>query len=272
MLEFALNPAVEEGAAPSSTAPGEVLLHITDLVKQYPNQDRRALDGVSLQFHAGEVTAILGANGSGKTTLLRCAMRLTEPTSGGVQLLGRDLTALQGEELRQARLPAAMIFQTSNLVRRRSALANAATGRLGRHSGLRWSLGSVDRDDLVAGAHALDKVDALPLAHQRADTLSGGQAQRVAIARALCQDPRVLLADEPVASLDPEAADEVMSLLRRLATEEGLAVACVLHQPEMARWHAHRVIGMRGGAILFDEPASTFDLTDLDRLYRGGRT
>lgn len=250
------------GGAPS----GAPLLDIAHLVKIYPG-GKRALDDVSLQLRAGELVAVLGANGSGKSTLLRCVVRLVEPTSGAVRLLGRDFVSLRGGQLREARRAVAMIFQTANLVRRRSALANVATGSLGRHHDLATALGRLPRQELLDAGRLLDRVGLLDLAHRRADTLSGGEAQRVAIARGLAQQPRVLLADEPVASLDSEAAEDVLLLLSRLAVDDGLGVLCVLHQPELAMRYAHRIVGLRLGRVIFDLAAPLVEPELIAALY-----
>src|SRR5579859_6878517 len=193
------------------------------------------------------MVVVLGANGSGKSTMLRCAVRLIEPTSGAVRVAGRDLARLRGRQLREARLAVAMVFQTANLVKRRTALQNVATGSLGRHHDLTTAIGLLPRQELLFAGTLLERVGLLHLAHKRADTLSGGESQRVAIARGLAQQPRVLLADEPVASLDPEAAEGVLQLLRELAASEHLGVVCVLHQPELALRHAMRIVGLRRG-------------------------
>jgi phosphonate transport system ATP-binding protein len=211
---------------------------------------------------------VLGANGSGKSTLLRCIVRLIEPTSGSIRVLGRDFVSLRGKELREARRSVAMIFQTANLVRRRSALANVASGALGRHHDLFTALGRLPRQELLNAGALLDRVGLLHLAHRRADTLSGGEAQRVAVARALAQQPRMLLADEPVASLDPEAAEDVLLLLSRLATDDGLGVLCVLHQPELALRHAQRIVGLRQGRVAFDATTTQADPRVIGELYR----
>ncbi|HEY2702992.1 MAG TPA: ATP-binding cassette domain-containing protein, partial [Candidatus Dormibacteraeota bacterium] len=171
---------------------------------------------------------------------------------------------------RRARRQAAMVFQQVLVVRRRTSLENVAFGALGELP-LRRSL-STKLFPAELKARALDSLDRVGLAEyasQRAGTLSGGQAQRVAIARALTQQPRVLLADEPVASLDPDATEEVMALLRSLAVDEGMAVVCVLHQPELARWHADRIVGLRAGRVVVDSPAAEVDDAALTRLYRG---
>ncbi|MBV9543261.1 MAG: phosphonate ABC transporter ATP-binding protein [Chloroflexi bacterium] len=246
---------------------GTPVLQVEHVSKQYPG-GRRALDDVSLVVAAGELVVVLGANGSGKSTLLRCVARLIEPTAGSVRVAGRDLAHLRGRELRKARLALAMIFQQPNLVRRRSALANVATGSLGRHQGLATAFGRLPRDALLDSAALLDRLGTLHLANKRADTLSGGEAQRVAIARALAQQPRVLLADEPVSSLDPEAAEDVLLLLAELATRDNLGIVCVLHQPELALRHAQRLVGLRHGRVTFDAPVARVDLESIAALYR----
>jgi phosphonate transport system ATP-binding protein len=212
--------------------------------------------------------AVLGANGSGKSTMLRCAVRLIDPTSGSVRVDGRDIAHLEGEQLREARRSVAMIFQTANLVRRRSALENVASGALGRYHDWKTAFGFLPREELLHAGTLLDRLGLLHLAHKRADTLSGGEAQRVAIARGLAQQPRVLLADEPVASLDPEAAEDVLMLLRDLAIRDGLGVVCVLHQPELALRYAQRVVGMRLGRVVFDTGVEDVDRNALAMLYR----
>lgn len=245
----------------------EPLLNIENLVKEFPS-GRRALDGVSLQVYPGELTAVLGANGSGKSTLLRCSVRLLDPTAGSVCVNGLDLAHLDGRALREARRAVAMVFQTANLVRRRTALANVISGTLGRHQDLRTKLGFLPHVEIENGLDCLRRVGLAELAQQRADTLSGGQAQRVAIARGLSQRPRVLLADEPVASLDPEASEDVMTLLRELAERERLGILCVLHQPDLALRYAHRVIGLRAGRIVFDRSANAVEGEAVAELYR----
>jgi phosphonate transport system ATP-binding protein len=233
---------------------------------RYPT-GRLALDGASLTVGAGELVVVLGHNGSGKSTLLRCIAGILKPTSGRVRLLGRDIDQLSGRALREARLMLGMIFQQAHLVRRRSVLANVLCGTLGRHRGLATALGFLPKDERAHCCKCLDEVGLLEVAAQRAGTLSGGQAQRVAIARALAQKPRALLADEPVASLDPEAAEDIMRLLRRLATEENLAVICVLHQPDLARRYADRILGLRGGRTVFLDDARALGPRDVAGLY-----
>ena len=242
------------------------MLRVRGLSLRYPN-GKAALSDFALTVEAGELVVVLGGNGSGKTTLLRCITRTLKPSAGEIWLADTDLCALQGEKLRRARLPLAMISQHASLVRRSTVLTNVAMGALGRHFTLRTALGGLPQCELDAARGHLGDVGLADLAGQRASTLSGGQAQRVAIARSLAQQPRVLLADEPVASLDPEAAEDIMRLLQRLARSECIAVLCVLHQVGLAYSYADRVIGIREGRIAFDLPRSQVSREAVHRLY-----
>ncbi len=242
------------------------MLRVRELSLRYPN-GKLALSNFNLDISAGEFVVVLGGNGSGKTTLLRSITRTVMPSTGEIWLGDTNLCALEGEKLRRARLALAMIWQHASLVRRRSVLANVATGTLGRHYTLRTVFGGLPASELEATLGHLAEVGLAHLAGQRAGTLSGGQAQRVAIARALAQRPRVLLADEPVASLDPEAAEEIMRLLQRLARSENIAVICVLHQVELAYAYADRVVGIRDGQIVFDLPRDQVPRDAVHRLY-----
>ena len=242
------------------------MLRVRGLTMRYPD-GKMALADFDLSIKAGELVVVLGGNGSGKTTLLGCVSRMLSPTAGEIWLSDTNLAALSGERLRQARLPLAMIWQHANLVRRRSVLSNVAAGALGRYGGLWTALGGLPAIERRAAYDYLRAVGLAALAGQRAGTLSGGQAQRVAIARALAQRPQVLLADEPVASLDPEATEEIMRLLRRLATHEHLAVLCVLHQVELAYGYADRVVGIRDGRIAFDRPCAELPRDAVRQLY-----
>jgi phosphonate transport system ATP-binding protein len=242
------------------------MLRVRGVSLRYPN-GKLALVDFDMTVDAGELVVVLGGNGSGKTTLLRCITRTVRPSSGEIWLGDTNLCPLDGEKLRRARLPLAMISQYASLVRRRSVLANVATGALGRHSSLWSALGRLPASELDEARRYLADVNLAELAEQRAGTLSGGQAQRVAIARALAQRPRVLLADEPVASLDPEAAEEIMRLLQRLARSEQIAVLCVLHQVELAYNFADRVVGIRNGRIAFNLPRAQVSREAVHRLY-----
>jgi phosphonate transport system ATP-binding protein len=242
------------------------MLTVRNLTLRYVN-GKLALSNFNIKVSAGELVIVLGGNGSGKTTLLRCVSRTLTPSSGEIWVNNTDLAQLHGERLRRARLELAMISQHASLVRRRSVLANVAAGALGRNGGVWTALGGLPAHELKAAHRHLEEVGLEHLSGQRAGTLSGGQAQRVAIARALAQRPRVLLADEPIASLDPEAAEDIMRLLRRLAAEENIAVLCVLHQVELAYAYADRVVGIRDGHMVFDLPRAELSRETVRRLY-----
>jgi phosphonate transport system ATP-binding protein len=242
------------------------MLRVRALSLRYPN-GKLALTDFELEVQPGEFVVVLGGNGSGKSTLLRCITRTLKPSSGEIWLGQINLCALEGEKLRRARLELAMVWQHVSLVRRSSVLTNVANGALGRYSTLRTVFSGLPCEELESARGHLADVGLAALAEQRASTLSGGQAQRVAIARALAQRPRVLLADEPVASLDPEASEEIMRLLQRLARSEQLAVLCVLHQIELAYAYADRVVGIRDGRIVFNLPRSEVSREAVRRLY-----
>lgn len=242
------------------------MLRVRALSLRYPN-GKLALADFELQVQPGEFVVVLGGNGSGKSTLLRCITRALKPSAGEVWLGDTNLCTLEGEKLRQARLGLAMVWQQANLIRRSSVLANVASGALGRYSTFRTVCRGLPAGELDAARCHLADVGLAALAEQRAGTLSGGQAQRVAIARALAQRPRVLLADEPVASLDPEASEEIMRLLQRLARSERLAVLCVLHQIELAYAYADRVVGIRDGRVAFNLPRGEVSREAVRRLY-----
>ena len=229
---------------------------------------RPVLKDVDIDVWPGELTVLLGANGSGKSTLLRCSVRLLEPDQGSVVLCGRELVGARGGDLREARRKAAMVFQQVLLVRRRSAIENVAYGALGELPLHRSLSRYLFPDEIAERARAsLARVGLSDAAFKRADQLSGGQAQRVAVARALCQQAEVVLADEPVASLDPRAAEDVLILLAEIARVEGLAVLTVLHQPELALRYADRVLGMFQGELVFDSAPTALDAERVAALY-----
>ena len=230
---------------------------------------RLALQSASFTVSAGEFAVILGANGSGKSTMMRIIAGITKPTEGEVRLAGQDITTLTGRRLADARMGLGMVFQHANLVKRRSVITNVVCGTLGRHRSLATSLGFLPESEFGHAMHCLERVGLTKFAYQRASTLSGGQAQRASIARALAQRPHAMLADEPVASLDPEASEEVMRLLRQLAKEEGMAVLAVLHQPELARRYADRLLGLRKGVIAFADAPAKVSGSEIDSLYEG---
>ena len=242
------------------------VLDVQRLGVRYAN-GHEALRHASLAVPQGELVVILGSNGCGKSTLLKAIVGLAPAHGGSVRVDDLELTTLPPRQMRRARMPVAMIFQQAHLVRRRSVLANVATGALGHHRGLGVALGMLPKAELPRARAHLDEVDMAAFAYRRAGNLSGGQAQRVSIARALAQRPRVLLADEPVASLDPEAAEDIMALLRRLASADRLAILCVLHQPDLAMRYADRVVGLRHGQVAFDMPPAAVTAERLTELY-----
>ena len=225
-----------------------VVLQASGMMKRFGETE--ALAGVSVDVAAGELVAVLGPSGSGKSTLFRCITRLTEPDAGEIYVGGRRLHGITGRELADVRREIGVVFQQFNLIRRRTALDNVLAGRLGAAPLWRVMMGMFSIEDQRRALNALDSVGLGDQVHQRADTLSGGQQQRVALARALAQESRVLLADEPVASLDPETAESVLKLMRSLARTNGLAILCTLHQPELADRYADRVVRMRNGRLV----------------------
>jgi phosphonate transport system ATP-binding protein len=242
------------------------LIDVKDLTKVY-SDGTHALRGISFSVERGEFAVVIGRSGAGKSTLLRCINGLVDPTSGEVAIDGSRLTGLPSGKLRVARRELGFIFQQFNLVRRLTALENVLCGRLARMSVLKSSFRRFSKLDKLAALECLERVGLADKAWQRADTLSGGQQQRVAIARALAQEPKVILADEPVASLDPESSRVVMDTLRSLS-EEGLAVVCNLHQVNLAGEYADRLIGVRDGELVLDGLLRGVDQSKIDEVYQ----
>jgi len=226
----------------------------------------RALNDVNIDVAAGEFLVILGPSGAGKSTLLRCINRLVDPTAGEVLHNGRPVDGNR-RELRALRRQFGMVFQQFNLVKRLSVLTNVLTGRLGYHSLWRSLVYSFPEADKRIAIECLARVAMDHKAFQRADTLSGGEQQRVAIARALAQQPTVILADEPVASLDPKIARQVLGYLREAARELGITVLCNLHQVEYAKEFSERVVGMSRGSVVFEGPPAQLTDEILHRIY-----
>jgi phosphonate transport system ATP-binding protein len=227
----------------------------------------RALDEVDLRVDQGEVVVLLGRSGSGKSTLLRHLDGLERPTSGTVEVLGEDLATLRSAELRALRGRVGMIFQQFELVGPLTVLENVLTGALAQVRGPRLGLWSYPRSLKLAALGHLDRVGLLDKTYQRADQLSGGQQQRVAIARALMQNPRILLADEPVASLDPESSDQVMRLIREIAAVDGLTVVCSLHQVDLALDWGDRIVGLRHGSVVLDTTTEGLNRAQVMEIY-----
>jgi len=229
----------------------------------------RALREVSLRVAPGEFVALLGPSGAGKSTVFRCLTALTVPDSGAAVVLGRRIDDLRGGALREARRAIGLIFQQHNLIGRLSALENVLTGRLSANPTWRMLAGRFRAADRQLALASLDRVGLLEKAYVRADALSGGQQQRVAIARALAQQSRVILADEPVASLDPESSRQVLETLRTIARAQGIAVLCSLHQVGLARQVADRLVGLRDGAVVLDGAPQALTAAQESALYAG---
>jgi phosphonate transport system ATP-binding protein len=228
------------------------------------------LDAVDLVVRQGEFLVVLGRSGAGKTTLLRAINRLVEPTAGVVRVAGRAVTGARGAELREARRRMGMIFQQFNLVRRARVIDNVLAGRLGYAPSLPSLVGAFPRADRELAMQCLTQVGLAAMAERRADKLSGGEQQRVAIARALAQEPSVILADEPTASLDPALTGSIMDVLRRINVERGLTLVVSQHQLETALAYATRIVGLRRGRVCFDGAPAEVTPTVVDAIYGDG--
>ena len=227
------------------------MLRVENLTKVFED-GTVALKDVSFTVEEGEFLAVIGLSGSGKSTLLRCINRLIEPTEGRIYWNGVDITAAKGRELRRIRRNIGMIFQQFNLVKRSNVMTNVLSGRLGYAHPWLSLVGIFSRQDRRQALAALDRVGLAEKADNRADQLSGGQQQRVAIARALMQEPELMLADEPVASLDPVLSHSILRYLEQLNQEDDITVICSLHFLDLVHRYATRVIGLKDGMVVFD--------------------
>lgn len=242
------------------------MIEFKNLSLTYPN-GLEALKNINLKIEQGEFVVIVGLSGAGKSTLIRSINRMTSPTSGQLIVDGEDVTFLKDKKLRSLRTKVGMIFQDYNLVKRLSVLRNVMAGRLGHTSTLKSLLGIFPQKDLQLAMGNLERVGIKDKAYVRADQLSGGQQQRVSIARVVTQQPKVILADEPVASLDPPTSHKVMKDLRRISKEDNLTTIVNLHFIDMAMEYADRIIGMRDGEVVFDGPVSDVTEETFEQIY-----
>lgn len=243
------------------------VVQLKNLSKQFVNGPL-ALDDVSFDMPPGQLLCLIGLSGSGKSTLLRHLNGLHHPTGGEVHVMGLDVVRAKRTELRELRRQVGFVFQQFGLIGRLSCIENVLSGALGRLKAPRFGVLTYSKSLRRQALTHLDRVGLADQAFQRADTLSGGQMQRVAIARTLMQQPTLLLADEPVASLDPESSAQVMDLLFRIVVEEQLSVICTLHQVELAMGWANRIIALRDGRTVLDRPVAELGQDEVMEVYR----
>ncbi|MBN2735901.1 MAG: phosphonate ABC transporter ATP-binding protein [Spirochaetales bacterium] len=242
------------------------MIQINNISKCFGNLN--AVDDVSLIIPDGQMVGIIGSSGAGKSTLLRLINRLWDPTQGQIFYKGKEITQFKGRELLRWRTKAAMIFQQFNLVKRLNVFTNVLMGRLGYHKTLPSLFMMFTKEERALAIEKLDRVEITDQALKRCDQLSGGQQQRVAIARAMMQNPEIILADEPIASLDPRSAAKVMETLRDINRKEGITVIASLHHLASARMYCERIIGMANGKIVFDGKPSELTKEEVLKIYR----
>ena len=231
------------------------------------NSGVKGLDDVSLEIEQGEFVAVIGLSGAGKSTLIRTVNKMIDITGGKLTVNDIDVSTLKGKELRKFRRKIGMVFQSFNLVNRTSVLNNVLSARVPDMSLFRTLFGLFSKEDKVQALEALDKVGILDKAYVRADQLSGGQMQRVALARTLAQNPEIILADEPVASLDPIMADVVMEDFKRINKEMNITIVINIHHVDLALQYADRIVGIRAGKIVFDGKTKDVDRDKLKFIY-----
>ncbi|WP_283590072.1 phosphonate ABC transporter ATP-binding protein [Ligilactobacillus saerimneri] len=244
----------------------EKLIEFQQVRKVYPN-GVVGLDNINLTINKGEFVAVVGLSGAGKSTLMRTINRMHDITSGDILLNGRSIVALKGKELRQLRREIGMIFQNFNLVKRSSVQRNVLSGRVGYYPTWKSALGLFSKEDKEKAELALQRVNMAEKIYTRVDQLSGGQQQRVAIARTFMQDPQIILADEPIASLDPMTTKEVMDDLKKLNQDFGITVIANLHSVPIAMEYSDRIIGLRAGKLVYDQLIAAVKQTDFDEIY-----
>ena len=251
------------------TLAADTVLSLRHLRKEYrPGQP--VLKDISLEFDAQGLTAIIGPSGTGKSTLIRCINRLVDPTSGEIWFEGQDIARVKGSALRLVRRRIGMVFQEYNLVERLSVMENILSGRLGYVPVWRAFMRKFPEADLARAFELLDAVGlGADFATRRADKLSGGQRQRVGIARAIMQDPGLVLADEPTSSLDPKTSVEIMELMAEMSQTRNIPIVVNIHNVDLAKRYAHRIIGMTRGVVVYDGPPAGLGAHHLAEIYGG---
>lgn len=242
-------------------------LIMKNVTVQYSKNSAPALQNVSFECKNGELIGVLGLSGAGKSTMIRCMNQLVKPTSGQVLWNGKDLTKLSGSELRANRSNIGMIFQQFHLVPRLNVMTNVLLGRLGKRELWKSAMAYFTSEEKLRVEEALKQVGLSEFAHQRVENLSGGQQQRVAIARMLVQDPQMVLGDEPVASLDPVTARTIMRILQRIHEQRKLVTIINLHDVEIAKEFATRIIGLSNGKVVFDGKPNDLSLEVQEMIY-----
>ena len=240
-------------------------LKIKNLKKKF--KDTVAINNINLEIEQGKITGIIGRSGSGKSTLLRMINRLIEPTEGSIEFNDIIITDIRGKALRRWRSKCAMIFQQFNLVDRLDVLTNVLIGSLGRNFSLLNLFGYFSKEEKINALKNLDRFELAEKSLQRSGTLSGGQQQRVAIARALMQKPKILLADEPISSLDPKNSKKVMDDMLKINREDGITIICNLHSLEIAKKYCDRLIGLSEGEVVFDGKPDQLTTDITKKLY-----
>lgn len=244
------------------------MIQLKNVTKVYPN-GTRGLNNINLEINKGEFVVVVGLSGAGKSTLLRSINRLQDISDGDILIDGQSITHAKGKALRNIRRDIGMIFQNFNLVKRSSVLRNVLTGKVGYYSAWKSTFNLFSADDKQKAYEALQQVDLADKVYVRADQLSGGQQQRVSIARVLTQNPKIILADEPTASLDPKTAKSVMQYLKMLNQEYGMTVVANLHSVELAREFGDRVLGVKSGEIIYDGKMSETPAAVFEKIYNG---
>ncbi|WP_045222980.1 phosphonate ABC transporter ATP-binding protein [Desulfonatronum thioautotrophicum] len=245
----------------------ESVITIRNLFVRYPGTNGDVLQDINLDVSKKDFIAVIGASGSGKSTLIRSINQLVKPNSGSIQLMGTELIGLKGKELRSARRKMGMIFQEFNLINRYTVLDNVLVGRLGSYSTIRCFLSLYPKEAVKQAISILERVGLGEFLEKRVDALSGGQRQRVGIARAVFQKPEVLLVDEPTSSLDPRIASEIMELIKGMAREQDVAAICNIHDVDLARKFADRVIALKNGRIDYDGAFEDLNRPKLSWIY-----